>query len=139
MRRLLLVLAVTAGMSACRTREPVAPVPPYNGDVCENLAHTFFVIADYRDRGRSRATQVRELRESVKNPFTRHPDKTFEKLVGVVDYVYANESVPAAELEAQVLDECTISAEGHAVVRLPAPGAPKRLAEPDDQARNQHE
>ena len=138
MGRIALLLVSALAALACQSAPPKqVELPRENGDVCENLAYAFFVVAEKRDRGASQAKQLRELREGMNNPFARRPDQTFERLSQVVSYVYAAEALSAGELEVRVLAHCTVSEQGHAVVRLPSlqPVSAGALAEPDRQAR----
>ncbi len=98
-----------------------AAIPPAPGTVCEDLAYTFFLIAENRDRGHSRSDQEAMVRESIRTPFVANPEETRRNLLRVVDVVYRSPDATPEEIEAGVLDHCVVDDQGHAVVRRPAP------------------
>lgn len=84
--------------------------------MCEDLAYVFFLVARQRERGESRDTQLARLRESVQNPFTTRPELALRNLAEVVDRVYDSPHRNARELEASVLDDCSVDERGQAVL-----------------------
>jgi len=120
MRRLIPLAIAAAAAFACQPVEPLTSVPEYNGDVCQNLAHVFFLIAESRDNGTSRRSKLAQLTESVDSPFHRQPEKTLDRMRTVVDYVYDHDRHSPEEIEAEVLGSCRVSDQGHAVLRLPS-------------------
>ena len=103
---------------ACKAPPPTTPLPPDGGsDVCTRLAYVFYLVAERREQGASRRDQLAALPESVDNPFTLHPGSAHESLRRVVEIVYAQPRGAARELEAEVLESCTVDAQGHAVLK----------------------
>ena len=48
-------------------RSYYAPTPPQGANACESLAYVFFLVAENRDRGRTREEQVEMMRASRNN------------------------------------------------------------------------
>jgi hypothetical protein len=114
---LLALLALVAWLAGCASSKPVTPMPPAGGGVCEDLAYVFFLVAEQKQRGVSRDAQIERLREDVRNPFSTRPEVTFDQLVQVVERVYETPHASALELEARVLDHCSVNERGEAVLR----------------------
>jgi hypothetical protein len=53
---------------ACQS-PPTPPVPPMGGEVCEDLAYIFLLVAEERDRGSTKEAQIEILRKSADDPF----------------------------------------------------------------------
>jgi hypothetical protein len=95
---------------------------------CEGLAYVFFLVAENRDRGRSREEQIERARESVVNPFAAEPRQAGNDLIHVIDLVYRQPEASASEIESQVRDDCEVDDNGHAVLRTLWPA--RRAADP---------
>jgi hypothetical protein len=108
---------------ACQAA-PTSPLPPDDdAGVCENLAYVFRLVAQERDRGTSKKDQIEMMRESVDSPFVTRPEQTLRQLLHVVDLVYRHSDSSAREIEAIVIDGCTVDEQGRAVLKMewPAP------------------
>jgi hypothetical protein len=111
------MLWLAVWVQGCASAKPVTPIPPASGDVCQDLAYVFFLVAEQKQRGLSRDAQIARLREDVRNRFSTRPEQTLDQLVQVVELVYETPHADARELEASVLDHCSVDERGHAVLR----------------------
>jgi hypothetical protein len=119
--RRLRLLALCLALLACETAAPpVTPYPPKAEGVCAQLAYAFFLVAEKRDRGSTREDQIETARESVDNPFARHPDETLAFLLRMVDFVYRRPEASAEQIQAQVMEGCAVDQRGQAVLLWPA-------------------
>lgn len=92
------------------------PTPPQGGDACDSLAYVFFLIAENKDRGKTREEQIGMVRAGVDNPFATRPDATLQSLLGVVDLVYERPDESADEIRTSVLEACSVNEKGQAVL-----------------------
>ena len=115
---------------ACETPQspPQTPEAREIAGACEGLAYVFFLVAESRDRGSSRAQQIERARESVANPFAGEPRQAGDDLIHVIDLVYRHPEASASEIEAQVRGDCELDEDGHAVLRTLWPA--RRAADP---------
>lgn len=97
-----------------------APSIPVPGNVCQDLAQAFLVVARYRDQGRSRRDQEKMIRESIRTPFVSDPERAQQQLLRIVDVVYRAADASPEEIESGVLDHCVVDDQGQAVVRATA-------------------
>ena len=114
---------------ACQ-RPPVTPLPPVGGDVCDDLAYVFFLVARNKDDGRSLDEQLAMAERGVENPFAGHPERTLRDWLRVIEFVYRQPESDAPRIRAQVRDGCHVNERGQAVLLWPrepdAPQAPAR-------------
>lgn len=111
-------LGIAASVVACNA-PATTPAPPPSENACESLAYVFFLVAENRDRGRTREEQVEMMRASVDNPFAKHPEKTLRSLLGVVDLVYQRTDASADEIRDSVLHTCSVDETGRAILSRP--------------------
>ncbi len=111
-------LGVAASLLACGA-PATTPTPPPGANACESLAYVFFLVAENRDRGRTREEQVEMMRASVDNPFAKQPEETLRSLLGVVDLVYQRTDAGADEIRDSVLQSCSIDETGRAILSRP--------------------
>jgi hypothetical protein len=109
--------AAALALLACQTRAPLtAAVPAPRGGACSDLAYAFFLVAEKKDRGASKDEQIEALRESIATPFATQPDRTLRQLERVVEIVYRNPELSAAQIQARVRDDCVVDEQGRAVL-----------------------
>jgi len=94
------------GLLACASR-PRGPAP-----ACVTLARTFYVIAEHRRRGMTRADQVALAHEAVGS---RSP-RSFRRWVHMIELVYRFSDASPREVSFTVLDHCRVDARGRAAV-----------------------
>jgi hypothetical protein len=93
-----------------------AAVPETRGGACSDLAYAFFLVAEKKDRGISQDAQLEVLRQSIDTPFATQPDRTLRQLERVVEIVYRNPELSAAQIQAKVRDDCVVDEQGRAVL-----------------------
>ena len=82
-----------------------------SGDPCQNLAYTFYLVAEYKERGASRESQERIARKRV-----GRSAESLDQWLHVVDLVYRYSDGEPYEIGATVLDNCEIGPGGKAAV-----------------------
>jgi hypothetical protein len=102
-----LVLALALGGCLSRPRSAYRD----SGDPCQKLAYTFYLVAEFKQRGTSRAAQERIARKRV----GRSPE-ALDQWLHVVDLVYRYADGAPYEIGATVLDACQIGPGGKAAV-----------------------
>ncbi len=100
--------------SAPRTLEA-----PRDGDVCDRLAHVFYMVGVNKDRGDSLPDQLEKAHAGVAHPFAAQPDKTVRYWERVIELVYRRPRASAEEIHALARASCTVNEQGQAVVLWP--------------------
>jgi hypothetical protein len=112
------LVLLCACQSSPRTVDVAASVPR-RGTPCEELAHSFYVVAVRRDRGESRKEQVEAAEASAQSPFVRDADGSVGALKRVIGFVYRNPDASPAEIRSQVTEHCTTNERGQVVLGRP--------------------
>jgi len=81
------------------------------GDPCQKLAYTFYLVAELKDRGLTEADQVR-----LADRKARGSEATRAQWLHVVDLVYRFADGEPYEIGATVLDHCELDRDGDAAV-----------------------
>ena len=115
------VITLALQLVACelppvKTAPATTQVGPGNGEVCAQLAHVFFLVAQSRDKGASREDEISRLRESVQNRFVKNPDQALRQLIRVVDLVYLARDESADSIRGRVQADCDVNRRGDAVL-----------------------
>lgn len=80
-------------------------------DLCTRIGYAAYVIAEYEERGESRAEQVEHIEARLRDP----SPELRRYLLRLVDLVYRSDA-PARELGAAVTRNCVVDERGRAVV-----------------------
>ena len=116
----LLLVAACAGARRPRDSEGERP----RAGVCPDLAYTFRLVAENRDRGAAKATQRKLARESLReSAFVTDYERSLADWYRVITMVYEAPSLSPSEIEEAVLLHCVVDEQGRAVVRDPWSGA----------------
>ena len=138
--RTLALAGAIAQLCACQTSPravDVAASVPRSGTPCEELAHTFYVVAARRDRGESQKEQIEAAEASTLSPFVRDGGRSVGALKRVIGFVYRNPDAAPAEIRGQVEEHCFTNERGQVVLgrpwqALPPEGTHLSFEEPAD-------
>jgi len=102
-------VALTLSLGACMTR----PRSAFRDadDPCQKLAYTFYLVAELKERGASRASQ-----ERIAHARAARSDQALDQWLHVLDLVYRYSDGEPYEIGATVLDGCEIGPDGRAAV-----------------------
>jgi len=81
------------------------------GDPCQKLAYTFYLVAELKERGATRGSQERMARSRAAGSAA-----ALDQWLHVVELVYRFSDGDPYEIGATVLDACEIGPGGHAAV-----------------------
>ena len=95
----LLLVAIACAAPPRETLPAATPLAPKHAQVCAQLAHVFFLVAENRSRGMPKEDQVRAARDAVDTRFVTDTDETLDHLLHVVDLVYLAPEQSAAVTE----------------------------------------
>lgn len=109
-------------LSACESTSATPPTADAAfAGACTSLSTVFVGIAENRDQGESRESQIEMAYESTDDPAAADPDGTLRYLLQTIDFVYGRPDLSAEAIEALVLDSCLVNEDGRAVLYLPQP------------------
>jgi len=98
---------------------PTGTSPPETAGACSDLAQTFVRVAENRDLGQSRESQIEQATASAQRPGQGDPDATLRYLLQTIDFVYRRPDVSALGIGELVRSGCLVNDEGRAVLYLP--------------------
>ena len=93
--------------------------PVSSGNVCEDLAYVFYLVARNKDQQSTQEEQLEMAREGIASPFAAHPGRTLRYWSRVIELVYHHPDADADQIQAMVLDACTVDRNGRAVLLWP--------------------
>jgi len=101
--------ALGLALGACAT--PTRSAFRNAQDPCQKLAYTFYLVAEFKERGATRTTQERMARSRAAGS-----EEALDQWLHVVDLVYRFSDGDPYEIGATVLDGCEIGPGGRAAV-----------------------